>query len=101
MIVVDDRTPEEKKRTNYIIVATDNFLSGWGMAEDGNSYFAVACETWEQRKKAIEVLNSRPEMIRVREVLPSYRPNSAYCAHYRIGWFEKLGMFRKMDEFEA
>ena len=53
MIVVDDRTPEEKKRTNYIIVATDNFLSGWGVPEDGNSYFAVACETWEQRKKAI------------------------------------------------
>ena len=38
MIFQDDRTPEQKKTHTLIVLATDRFMSGWGMAKNGVSY---------------------------------------------------------------
>ena len=83
MIIVDDRTEEQKKTHNVLIVGTDKFLSGWGQAEGGASYAAWACRP-EDKYQVERWVRNRGDMLRVREVGSNYRPNSRYCVHFHI-----------------
>jgi len=81
MIYRDDRTPEHMNTHKFVVMMTDSFMSGWGMAEGGVSFagwafpegYQNACESW---------VRSRSEAKRVRIVGPGYRPKG--CAHCHI-----------------
>jgi len=83
MILVDDRTEEQKKTHDLIVLGTDSFLSGWGEARGGKSYAGWACpgsvvnqvESW---------VRQRGDMKRVRIVAGNYSPPSGpgHCHIY-------------------
>ncbi len=54
----------ERRATLYVI-ATDSFMSGWGLAR-GRSLYGVACETMAQAENVFRRMKARPEMKRVR-----------------------------------
>lgn len=72
----DDRESKRKPRLGYV-VATDSFMSGWGEAERGKSYYALAADTEDEAYTVMENLKDRPEMKRVRYVrtLPRLGPH--------------------------
>ena len=79
-IVVDNRTDEQRSTLPYLVVMTDRFLSGWGLARRGASYAAWACSL-EQVDDCLAWVQSRSDALRVRLVLSNgYRPSS-HCAH--------------------
>ena len=80
MKIVDDRRPEQLKN-EVLIVAKDNFLSGWGQAAGGNSIAAWSCEP--QNAQAVKKwVESRTDMTNVRIERGDYIPKNA--AHYHI-----------------
>lgn len=83
MIVEDDRTDEQKRRLTVLIVGTDRFMSGWGLAKGGSSVAAWACgSNW---REVLNEIKGRSDMKRVRMVYDSprkYRPRNA--AHFHI-----------------
>lgn len=86
MIRKDDRTPEQKKTHQMLVVGTDSFMSGWGEAKNGLSYAAWAC-TPEQLHRVHNWVSNRGEMKRVRvidEKYNKYYPNPNLCAHLHI-----------------
>jgi hypothetical protein len=72
--IKDDRTPEQKLTHTHLIGGTDSFLSGWGMAEDGKSYAAWACEEGIAMRVREWVAN-RGDMKRIREFSEGYCPS--------------------------
>ena len=80
MKIVDDRRPEQKQNT-VLVVAKDNFLSGWGQAAKGNSIAAWACKP-EDAKKVEKWVSNRTDMQNVRIENGDYVPKNA--AHYHI-----------------
>ncbi len=85
MILVDDRTPEQKRTHNMIILGTDSLLSGWGGAGDGPSYAGWAFQEGDQAKVEAWV-RSRSDMKRVRLVFGKYRPptGEGHCHIYVV-----------------
>ena len=83
MIYVDDRTEEQKKTHPMIVLMTDRFLSGWGLAADGLSYagWAVSHSDLPEMERRVR---GRSDAMRVRIVGPGYRPNPRRCAHCHI-----------------
>lgn len=86
MIRKDDRTPEQQKTHTWLVVGTDSFLSGWGLAENGTSIAAWAVDPtdFHGRADCLDWVSNRGDMKRVREVSErdrAYRPN---CAHLHI-----------------
>ena len=83
MILVDDRT-EEQKNTHWLVwLGTDSFMSGWGEAEGGPSYARWACK--ESELNACESwVRGRGDMKRVRIVAGDYVPPSGkgHCHIY-------------------
>ena len=79
----DDRTPEQRQTHNVIILATDKFMSGWGLAKGGPSYAGWACRPALRGILEARVRN-RPDMQRVRVVCGDYRPPSGpgHCHIY-------------------
>ena len=85
MIIADNRTPEERKKFCWLVVATDTFLSGWGAPGSKYSYAAWACDTLEAAERVSERVARRGDTARVRIVDgKTYRPNSRYCGHLQI-----------------
>jgi hypothetical protein len=85
MIIADNRTPEERKKFCWLVVATDTFLSGWGDAGSKYSYAAWACDTLEAAERVSDRVARRGDTARVRIVDgKNYRPNSRYCGHLSI-----------------
>ncbi len=41
---------------NYIVKATDNFMSGWGCAKDTSAISILLCETKEQAQRAMYLM---------------------------------------------
>lgn len=95
----DRRTDAEKAATVGYVVFTDKFMSGWGKASGGSSYYALAVireVRWENGvavmpriDRIIETLlaqgERRTDMIRGRYVAGStYRPSRRSCAHLSI-----------------
>ncbi|RMD51590.1 hypothetical protein D6827_01965 [Candidatus Parcubacteria bacterium] len=84
MKVVDDRNTEQKYSHYLAVLATDRFLSGWGLAEGGNSYIAFACRP-EDLQATFRKIQNRNDLMRIRVVdLRNYRPNPKYCKHLHI-----------------
>lgn len=81
MILQDDRPPEQKGW--LMVVMTDRCLSGWGQATGGPSYAAWPFPDGELSHIESWV-RSRTDAMRVRIVLPSYRPSSGpgHCHIY-------------------
>jgi hypothetical protein len=83
MEFVDDRTPSQKQTHCVIVLATDSFMSGWGLCRDGTSYAGWACKP--EHVVAVERwVRDRREMKRVRIVGGDYRPPSisGHCHIY-------------------
>jgi hypothetical protein len=57
----------------WLVVATDRFMSGWGMAKGTTSYAAWACRDEHEAKLVSEYLATRDEMMRVRVVYNAKR----------------------------
>lgn len=81
-VLVDDRTPEQKKSHPVVILGTDRFLSGWGHADGGNSYAGWACR-YEDADRVERWVRRRGDQQRVRVVGNDYRPGPS-CAHCHI-----------------
>ena len=85
MIIEDERTPEQRKTHTLLVVGTDKFLSGWGLAEGGTSYAAWAC-TREHWDKVFNWVRRRGDQKRVRQVCEPWRPRGKGHAHiYVVG----------------
>ena len=80
MKIVDDRKPEQSKN-EVLVVAKDNFLSGWGQAAGGNSIAAWSCKP-EDAKDVKKWVSNRTDMSNVRIENSNYVPKNA--AHYHI-----------------
>ena len=50
------------------VIATDKFMSGWGLAENGRSLVACPFVGWEEEDRVVRALEMRSEMRRVRSV---------------------------------
>jgi len=84
MIFQDDRTDEQKQSHPYIVVARDNFMSGWGGARNGFSRCAWACATFEDTQKVLAWVRSRREMRYVRWTYASRYRAPRGTAHFHI-----------------
>jgi hypothetical protein len=92
MILADDRTEEVKNRPHLIVLGTDRFMSGWGMAEGGPSYAGWACDPGHVN--AVESwVRQRGDQLRVRIVGPDYRPPGG-PGHCHIYVHESLKPFK-------
>jgi len=83
MILVDDRTKEEKVSHDWLVIGTDTFLSGWGKAKGGTSYAVWACIP-DNRQKVLNWVEGRSDMKRVRETVGSYRPSGVGHCHIYV-----------------
>jgi hypothetical protein len=83
MEFVDDRTDAQKQTHTWIVAGTDRFMSGWGRAEGGTSYAAWACKP-EHRREVLNWVESRGDMLRVREVSPDWRPRGKGHTHIYV-----------------
>lgn len=84
MIIQDDRTQEQKDSHYWLIIGTDKFMSGWGKAKHGPSYAAWACDL-NRRYQVMEWVNSRSDMLRVREAhAKAYRPKGPGHLHIYV-----------------
>jgi hypothetical protein len=88
MKMVDDRTKEQKQTHNWLIIGTDKCLSGWGEAKGGKSYAVWACRPAD-RQKVFNWVESRSDMLRVRETVESkyagrYRPKGKGHCHIYV-----------------
>src|SRR5574340_1252718 len=85
MILEDDRTPEQKKTHNVIVLMTDRFLSGWGGAGRGPSYAGWACR-YEDLDTVERWVRRRGDALRVRIVRGNYRPpaREGHCHIYVV-----------------
>lgn len=82
--ITDDRTEEEKETRPILVVGTDSFLSGWGLARHGSSFAAWACRS-EDVNQVESWVRSRSEMKRVRIVLAKgYRPKGRVHLHIYV-----------------
>lgn len=62
----DDRTVAEHLTHNWLVVARDRFMSGWGGARGGASIAAWACRTLPEAEACEQWVRSRSEMRYVR-----------------------------------
>ena len=98
-IIDDRRTPEEIEQTAGFYIATDSFMSGWGLAP-GRSLFAVPVTVAELSdgetcKRIEERMERRPEFKRVRFVLRSYRPRLSDGDHLSLRGISDTDSFRR------
>lgn len=63
-----------RDKTMYYVTMTDNFMSGWGMADGKINKFVVHCDTIEQAEQIEQAANDRSEMdsIKISESMPYY-----------------------------
>ena len=83
MTRIDDRTPEQHKTHNWLITATDRFMSGWGGARGGASKCAWAC-TPEHASHVLDWVRSRGEMKYVNSTNGRWYPRAAHVHIYVV-----------------
>lgn len=83
MIIQDDRTPDQKKTHLWLVAGTDRVLSNWGNAENGPSYAAWAC-TSDTESTVLKWVESRSDMMRVRQVGSNYKPSGPGHCHIYV-----------------
>ncbi len=85
MKIQDDRTPEEITTHPVLIGGTDRFMSGWGGAAGGASFAFWACKI-DDECELQRWVESRGDIMRVRQVSRDYRPKGcAHCHIYVVG----------------
>jgi len=67
---------------------TDSFMSGWGRARNGPSYYCIQCDTREQADAVLKAAEDRPEMKRI---AVNDKPRKKSGAHTSIRHVSKLG----------
>lgn len=82
-MIQNDMTQEEQETFQGFVVATDRFMSGWGMAP-GVSYVATPYFSYEDMKRVMEVLEGRKEMKCVRTCARNWRPKLHKGDHLHI-----------------
>lgn len=86
IIIIDDRTEEQKKTHIFFVICADETLGrcGFENRKDGirrSSYKVWCCETnLAQERKFVEVCKLE-NMKRVRMSYGEYNPNPFYCGH--------------------
>lgn len=84
MIIQDDRTKEQKERLKWLVVGTDKFMSGWGLASGGTSLAAWAC-TEGALNSCFADVDNRKDLKRVRKVYAdTYHPKGSGHIHIYI-----------------
>ena len=71
------------------VCMTDTFLSGWGKASEGTSYFCVECDTIYQVDAVEAAAHDREEMTRVR--IASNPTRGKPGDHVSVKHFDSLG----------
>ena len=92
---INDRRQSKHKPFGFV-VATDSFMSGWGDAQGGKSYYAIAVDSRHESDVVEANMRSRSEMKRVRFnlALPKLGPKdhlSIVDRHYAQRFFEPGG----------
>ena len=82
-MIHDDRSDSERKTHTYIVVGTDSFMSGWGLAKGGASFAAWAC-TKNDLEAVLAWVRNRGDMRRVRVVGAGWRPRAAHTHIYVV-----------------
>jgi hypothetical protein len=59
---IQDTRPPTTRRERFAVVARDAYMSGWGEAEGGASWAALACKSSDDAEKVARWLESREEM---------------------------------------
>lgn len=91
--VIDDRRSNEDKELTWgFVVATDRFMSGWGMAP-GRSLFAVPVRNHREAEIVLDNMRSRGDMVRPRIVGSDYRPRLRTGDHLSIRDMEDCDRF--------
>ena len=80
---VDDRTPEQRTTHNWLITATDRFMSGWGGARGGASKVAWACKP-EHAGHVLDWVQSRSDMKYVNSTTGKWYPRAAHVHIYVV-----------------
>jgi len=79
----DDRTLEEMKTHNWLVTATDRFMSGWGDAKGGASKCAWACKR-EDVDTVYNWVSNRSEMKYVNVTNNKWHPRAAHVHIYVV-----------------
>ena len=77
MVINDERTTEQQETHNILVTATDRFMSGWGLAEGGNSKCAWACDSPEKADKVFDWVSNRGDMKYVNIHYNRWTPSNA------------------------
>lgn len=83
MELQDDRTEQERDTHPFLVIGTDRFMSGWGKADGGVSFAAWACRP-KDRRDVLAWVESRSDMMRVRETVGAYRPKGRGHCHVYV-----------------
>lgn len=82
--IKDDRTEEQKSTHYWAVIARDKAMSHWGLAKDGISRVAWACQSQDDASKVYDWVATRSEMKNISTVdLRNYKP-SQRDAHFHI-----------------
>jgi len=99
-IIDDRRTSEDKAATWGFVVATDSFMSGWGMSPR-RSLFAVPVINHKQAEIVLGNMHLRSEMKRSRIVGANYRPRLQPGDHLSIRSMSDCSRFYEPGGFAA
>ena len=93
-MINDDRTPEEIVATVGFVVATDQFMSGWGKASR-RSIYAIPLMDWNQLDTVRDNFDEHDNMKRVRVCGRDWHPRLVIGDHLKIAspstakpWYE-------------
>lgn len=81
--------PLEREKTMFYVNMTDKFMSGWGGAAGGKSFYCVKCDTLAQAEAVEKAAHERPEMKRIAIANKPRRSGSGN--HTKVTEFKKLG----------
>ncbi|MFQ3543597.1 hypothetical protein Q7A53_05880 [Halobacillus rhizosphaerae] len=75
----------------YYVTMTDNFMSGWGMAEGKINKLVFECESLKEARIVEENANNRDDMkyVKIRSTCPYYNSSKYYT------------QFKNKDEYPA
>lgn len=78
----DRRTSAQKLTHRWLVTATDRFMSGWGMASNGASKCAWACETQAEAQACYDRIKARGDMKYVNVTNRPWYPKAAHVSIY-------------------
>lgn len=88
---------DQRALAPWLVVATDRFMSGWGLAKGTVSYAAWACRDEHEAKLVSEYLATRDEMKRVRTVYDAkrtYAPKRGLISVYDAAKVDAVRSYR-------